>query len=64
MWHYGLSAVRGGKAARSKDKPWFKSVTSMEGVARDIIGPDLVNADAGFRERVERIFTWAADAGE
>ena len=53
-----------GKAARSKDKPWFKSVTSMEGVARDIIGPDLVNADAGFRERVERIFTWAADAGE
>lgn len=52
-----------GKAARTKKAGWFKSVTWMEDVARDIIGPDLVNADTGFRELVERIFAWAGDAG-
>jgi putative ATP-dependent endonuclease of the OLD family len=52
-----------GKAARTKKAGWFKSVTWMEDVARDIVGPDLANADAGFRARVERIFAWAGDAG-
>jgi hypothetical protein len=53
-----------GKAARTKRAGWFKSVTWMEEVARDIVGPDLANADAGFRELVESIFAWACDAGE
>jgi hypothetical protein len=53
-----------GKAARAKKAGWFKSVTWMEDVARDIVGPDLANADAGFRALVEGIFAWASNAGE
>lgn len=51
-----------GKAAKTKARGWFKSVTWMEDVAREIIGPDLVNAEAGFRALVDDIFTWAANA--
>lgn len=57
-----------GKAAKKgesgKKKGWFKTVTMMEDVARDIVGPDLPNADAGFRNCVERIFEWASHAGQ
>lgn len=53
-----------GKAARAKKAGWFKSVTWMEDVARDIVGPDLANADAGFRDRVGRVFAWAGNAGQ
>jgi putative ATP-dependent endonuclease of OLD family len=53
-----------GSAARTKKAGWFKSVTWMEDVAREIVGPDLPNADKAFRERVESIFTWAAHAGK
>ncbi|MFZ5492008.1 MAG: ATP-dependent nuclease [Pseudomonadota bacterium] len=52
-----------GKAARTKKAGWFKSVTWMEDVARDIVGPDIENADAGFRGLVEGIFAWVNDAG-
>ena len=52
-----------GKAAQTRKAGWFKSVTSMEDVARDIIGPDLPNADAGFRSLVEEIFAWVSNAG-
>lgn len=51
-----------GKAARTKKAGWFKSVTWMEDVARDIVGPELENADDGFRKLVNDIFTWANDA--
>lgn len=53
-----------GKAARAKKAGWFKSVTWMEDVARGIVGPDLANADAGFRALVEEVFACAGDAGE
>lgn len=53
-----------GKAARTRKAGWFKSVTWMEDVARDIVGPDLANVDAGFRELVGRIFALAGDAGQ
>ena len=53
-----------GKAARTKKAGWFKSVTWMENVARDIVGPDLVNADAGLRALMESIFAWANNAGQ
>lgn len=53
-----------GKAARTKKAGWFKSVTWMEDVARDIVGPDLVKADVGFRTLVDDIFAWVANAGE
>jgi hypothetical protein len=51
-----------GKAARTRKAGWFKSVTWMEDVARDIIGPDLANADGGLRSIFEEIFVWADDA--
>jgi len=51
-----------GKAARTKRAGWFKSVTWMEDVARDIIGPDLPKSEPGFRELVESVFAWAHDA--
>jgi putative ATP-dependent endonuclease of the OLD family len=53
-----------GKAARTRKAGWFKSVTWMEDVARDIVGPDLVKADAGFKALVEDIFAWSENAGE
>ncbi len=49
-----------GKAARTRKAGWFKSVTWMEDVAHDIIGPDLKNADAGFRTIINDIFEWSA----
>lgn len=51
-----------GKAARSRRAGWFKSVTWMEAIAREVVGPDLANADPGFRGLVEGIFAWASDA--
>ena len=51
-----------GKAARTRKAGWFKSVTWMEDVARDIVGPDLGSADAAFRTLVDKIFAWANNA--
>lgn len=53
-----------GKASRTRKGGWFKSVTWMEEVARDIVGPDLENADAGFRALIEDIFAWASDVSQ
>jgi hypothetical protein len=53
-----------GSAARTRHTGWLKSVTAMEEAGRAIIGPDLVNADARFREIVESIFVWASGSGE
>ena len=63
-YHAGEPAEYLGKAARTKKAGWFKSVTWMEDVARDIVGPDLANADAGFRALVDAIFAWAGNARE
>jgi hypothetical protein len=53
-----------GKAARTRKAGWFKSVTWMEEVARNTVGPDLADADAGFTALIEDIFAWASDGGE
>ena len=53
-----------GKAARSKKAGWFKTVTWMEDVARDIVGPDLGESAAEFQARVAGIFDWVSNAGE
>ncbi|MGZ0174325.1 MAG: ATP-dependent nuclease [Planctomycetales bacterium] len=50
-----------GKAARTKSNSWFKSVTKMEDVARDIVGPDLEHADAGFRDLITDFFAWVGN---
>ncbi len=52
-----------GRAARTRYRGWFKSVTCMEEVARGIVGPDLAGSDNGFRAIVESIFVWAGGPG-
>jgi hypothetical protein len=52
-----------GNAAQTRRAGWFKSVTWMEGVARDIVGPDLTDADREFTALIEGIFGWANDGG-
>ena len=48
-----------GRAARTRNRGWFKSVTCMEEIGRNIVGPDLADADAGFQTIIESIFVWA-----
>lgn len=48
-----------GKASRSKTNPWFKNVGRMERVAREIVAPDLANADPVFRGIIDAAFAWA-----
>src|SRR5690606_19344001 len=50
-----------GKAARTRKAGWFKSISWMEDLSRDIVGPHLSDCDPGFCALVEEIFTWASD---
>jgi hypothetical protein len=50
-------------AATYKKKGWFKSVTSMEHVAREIVGPDLPNSGGDLAKKIEELFSWAVDGG-
>lgn len=50
------------RAAKSKSNAWFKSVSKMEDVGRDVVGPDLAQAEAGFREIVSSVFGWSLNA--
>src|SRR5690606_26700541 len=45
-------------AAAARSGEWFKSVTKMEEVTRDIIGPDLANAEAEFNTIIATIIRW------
>lgn len=47
-----------GKASRTKKSGWFKSVSWMEQVARDIVAPDLQNCDRGFANTIYDLFKW------
>lgn len=49
-----------GKAAKS-GKGWFKSVTVMETVTREIVGPDLANAARELTDVVDQVFAWSAN---
>ena len=52
-----------GEAARTRRAGWFKSVSWMEGVARDIVGPNLDDADPDFVALIDELFEWASDGG-
>lgn len=52
-----------GKAAKSNKTPWFKTITDMELVGREIVGPDLAACEAGFRAIITELFRWASDGG-
>lgn len=49
-----------GKAARGKQASWFKSVSKMEHIAREIVGPELPAAKEGFRAVITGLFAWIA----
>ncbi|MGB4342699.1 MAG: AAA family ATPase [Moraxellaceae bacterium] len=48
-----------GKSARIRKAGWFKSITKMEGVALDILGPNLDATEAEFSDVVRNLFAWA-----
>lgn len=48
-----------GEASRVRRAGWFKSISKMEAVARDIVGPHFDASDADFRETVNGLFGWA-----
>ena len=52
-------------AAASKTKPgWFKSVSAMEEVARDVVMPCFKDCDETFRATLKRLWAWLqADGG-
>jgi hypothetical protein len=47
-----------GLSSRKGKNNWFKSVSKFEGVAKDIVGPNLKTADPEFIAPVERLFAW------
>lgn len=51
-----------GKSSRTRKSGWFKSISKMEGVARDIVGPYLADADIGFSGKLSELFKWARNA--
>lgn len=52
-----------GKAASIKKKGWFKTVSAMETVAREIVGPSLAQSSYAFQQIVKSIFDWAEHGG-
>jgi putative ATP-dependent endonuclease of the OLD family len=49
-----------GTAAVSKENPWFKDISRMEIVARDIVGPGLPQAEPAFKTSIDALFEWAS----
>lgn len=47
-----------GTASRIRGSGWFKSVSTYQEVARDIVGPNLAMAEAGFQAIVEQLRAW------
>lgn len=47
-----------GVASRNRQSGWFKSLSTYQEVARDIVGPNVAAAEAGFQEAVERLRAW------
>jgi hypothetical protein len=43
---------------------WFKNITAMEGVAREVVGPRLADCAENFRNKIKSIFDWIADDDE
>ena len=53
-----ISKVVLGAASRIRGSGWFKSISTYQEVARDIVGPNLATADPGFQTIVEQLRTW------
>lgn len=46
-------------ASKNKSSPWFKNVSAMEHIGREIIAPNLASSAPIFRQKVNDIFSWA-----
>ena len=47
-----------GTASRIRNSGWFKSLTTYQEVARDIVGPSLQNAEPGFMAVTNQLWTF------
>lgn len=48
-----------GQASRTRNNGWFKSVSTYEALAREIVGPHLEKADGGFVAIIESLRVWS-----
>lgn len=46
-------------ASSGKANPWFKNVSTMEEIGRDIVGPNLGSSDKEFKSVIVALFKWA-----
>jgi hypothetical protein len=46
-------------ASKNKSNPWFKNISAMEHIGREIIAPNLGSSATTFRQKVNDIFSWA-----
>jgi len=53
-----------GLASKAKHTGWYKSITDMEAVARDIVAPDLEHCAAPFRLTIAGVFKWISDGSQ
>ena len=51
-----------GVAARNNKNGWFKSVSSFQEIAKDIVGPHMQNADPGFVQIINQLRRWTSAA--
>ena len=47
-----------GKASRTKNNGWYKTVTTYQEVAKEIVGPNLDSADLEFQSIINRLKSW------
>jgi hypothetical protein len=50
------------KACATKATPWFKNVSAMEHIGREIVRPVYGDWDEGFQKIVDGLFAWIDDA--
>lgn len=48
-----------GKAAGGKNNPWFKTLSAMEEIGRNVVGPTFYDTDAEFQKSLKTLFDWA-----
>ncbi|MGD9713655.1 MAG: ATP-dependent endonuclease, partial [Thermomicrobiales bacterium] len=53
-----------GLASKAKHTGWYKSITVMADVARDIVAPDLDQSAEPFRRTINGVFEWIADGSQ
>ena len=49
-----------GAASRIRNSGWFKSLTTYQDIARNIVGPDLMNSEAGFKAVTDQLWAFTS----